>query len=278
MTAGPPRSARHWALLAKSVMPRSISSASCTPTGVNSTPDDDAAVWIDANPPDPAVTVASRTTATRFTSGVISLSRSSNFAFRLNSNAVKPVLLPPGCARLATRPLPTGSIVNTNTIGMVRLACCKSPTIELAVPTSTSGPKATNSAAYRRKRSVSPAPQRVSICTLRPASQPNCCNPWANAANQACPSESSGVLISRPMRRSRLCCCAPAASGHSDHRAAERGYELPSSDADCHCAPSQWGHARCNMGQDSTPQNGGLRPTSRHVRRRKGSLFFCGAK
>jgi hypothetical protein len=38
--------------------------------------------------------------------------------------------LPPGRTRLATSPPPTGSIVVTNTIGTVRLACCKSATIE----------------------------------------------------------------------------------------------------------------------------------------------------
>ena len=47
----------------------------------------------------------------------------------LNSNAAKPVALPPGRARLATQPPPTGSIVVTNTIGTVRLACCKAPTV-----------------------------------------------------------------------------------------------------------------------------------------------------
>src|SRR5262249_4395784 len=114
-------------------------SASCTPTGINSTLSDAAAVWIAAKPPDPADTKGSRRTAT-------SLSNSSNFAFRLNSYETKPVALPPGRARLATKPPPTGSIVVTNTIGRVRLACCKA--IELAVARMTSGPNATNSVAY----------------------------------------------------------------------------------------------------------------------------------
>ena len=35
---------------------------------------------------------------------------------------------------------------------------------------------------------------------------------------------------------------------------AERGYELPSSDVDCHLTRLQRDHARCYMGQDSTPQ------------------------
>src|SRR5271166_1771339 len=137
-TISPPSDPR-----ANSVMPLSISLASFTPTGVNSTLNDGAAVWIAANPPDPAGTEGSRTTATRVTLGAISLSNSSNLALKLNSNAVKPVTLPPGRARLATKPLPTGSIVVTNTIGTLRLACCSAPTIEPAVARMTSGVSAT---------------------------------------------------------------------------------------------------------------------------------------
>ena len=48
-----------------------------------------------------------------------------------------------------------------------------------------------------------------------------------------------------------------------DHSAAEHGYELPSTDADCHLTAPQWDHACCNVRQDSTLQNGLLRPTSR---------------
>src|SRR5215472_2904800 len=125
-----------------------------------------------AKPPDPACTKGSRTTATRVVLGDISLSRSSNFALKLNSKLVKPVALPPGRAKLATKPLPTGSIVVTNTIGTVRLICSKSATIELAVPRTTSGFDATNSAAYLRNSSVLPAPQRVSTCTLPPSCSP----------------------------------------------------------------------------------------------------------
>ena len=36
---------------------------------------------------------------------------------------VKPVMLPPGRAKLATKPCPTGSLTTEKTIGMVRVAC-----------------------------------------------------------------------------------------------------------------------------------------------------------
>jgi hypothetical protein len=120
-------------------------------------------------------------TATRVTRGAISLSSSSNFPLVLNSYPVNPVALPPGRDKLWTNPLPTGSIVVTNTIGTVRLACCTTPTIEPALTRTTSGAAATNSAGYLRKRAVSPPPQRYSIRTLRPTFQPVSFSPCANA-------------------------------------------------------------------------------------------------
>jgi hypothetical protein len=62
-----------------------------TPTGVNSTPNDGATVWIAAKPPDPAGTEGSRITATRVILGAISFSSSSHFPLMLNSNELKPV-------------------------------------------------------------------------------------------------------------------------------------------------------------------------------------------
>jgi len=44
----------------------------------------------------------------------------------------------------------------------------------------------------------------------------------------------------------------------SNGRAAKRGYELPSSDADCHLPRPRRNHARCNMGQGITLQWAGL--------------------
>ena len=44
----------------------------------------------------------------------------------------KPVALPPGRARLSTKPAPTGSVTCTNTIGTVRVACSNGPTVAAA--------------------------------------------------------------------------------------------------------------------------------------------------
>src|SRR5262249_40078301 len=77
----------------------------------------------------PAGLAVSRRIAARVVLGAICLSSSSHFPLKLYSNSKKPVVLPPGRARLSTKPLPTGSIVPANTIGTERLACCNAPTV-----------------------------------------------------------------------------------------------------------------------------------------------------
>src|SRR5262249_50909913 len=58
-------------------------------------------------------------------------------------------VLPPGCAKLATKPRLTGSEASTNTIGTVGgLTCCKAPAAVPPAARRTSGASATNSGAY----------------------------------------------------------------------------------------------------------------------------------
>src|ERR1700738_3195449 len=198
-------------------MARSISAASRTLTGMTSMPSGGAMAWITANWPIPEGFAGSRKTAARVTPGAICLSSSSHFPLKLYSNCMKPVVLPPGRARLSTRPLPTGSTAIANTIGIVRVACCNTAVEGVVVARMTSGASATNSAACLRCLSILlAAPQRMSIRTLRPSVQPNCCSPCKNASNRACPSESSlGEFMSTPMRRMRSPSCVRAASGHA---------------------------------------------------------------
>ena len=70
--------------------------------------------------------------------------------------------LPPGRARLATRPAPTGSFATAKTIGMTDVACFAAATARPAV-TMTSTFRRTNSAAISAKRSARPSAQRYSI-------------------------------------------------------------------------------------------------------------------
>ncbi len=98
---------------------------------------------------------------------------------------MKPVALPPGRARLSTKPAPTGSPTTGNTIGTVRVACSNGATVELPWARMTSGASAANSAACLRISAALAVAQRVSIRTLRPMVQPNSASAWRNAPTQA---------------------------------------------------------------------------------------------
>src|SRR5262249_30321687 len=110
--------------------------------------------------------VGSRRTATRTTLGAISLRSSSHFAAMPYSNKTKPVALPPGRAKLSTKPAPTGSTECANTIGTVRVTDCNAATVGLAVAKMTSGVSETKSVANLRSSAASAAAQRTSIRTF----------------------------------------------------------------------------------------------------------------
>ena len=91
-----------------------------------------------------------------------------------NSKFMKPVALPPGRARLSTKPLPTGSVAIGNTIGTVRVICSNCPTVEPPEARMTSGASATNSAACRRMSpgiGSGPADIDLQVAADRPAQQ-----------------------------------------------------------------------------------------------------------
>ena len=78
--------------------------------------------WITVNWPIPAGIVGSQRMAARVTFGGICLRSSSHLPLKLYSNCMKPVAFPPGCARLSTKPEPTGSGTMVKTIGTVRVS------------------------------------------------------------------------------------------------------------------------------------------------------------
>src|SRR5262249_51563313 len=90
------------------------------------------------------------------------------------SKLINPVALPPGRAKLLTRPEATGSAAAGNTIGTVRVSRNKGRSVELPDARMTSGASATNSAACLRVSSGSNLVHRVSIRILRPVIQPDC--------------------------------------------------------------------------------------------------------
>jgi hypothetical protein len=66
--------------------------------------------------------------ATLATRGAISLSSSSSLPAIVGSETLKPVTLPPGRGKRATKPLPTGSETFAKMMGMVRV-CCSSAVV-----------------------------------------------------------------------------------------------------------------------------------------------------
>src|SRR5579872_896191 len=83
----------------------------------------------------------------------------------------RPVTLPPGCARLATNPPPTGSLARANTMGMADVARLTVETEGPSVRMTSTGSR-TNSAAISASRS-GPFDQRYSNATVRPSLQPS---------------------------------------------------------------------------------------------------------
>jgi len=86
-------------------------------------------------------------TATRVVCGTISLSSWSHLPPISGSKLLKPVIFPPGCARLGTRPWPTGSEIMAKTIGIVEVARCRGPTTGDPTQTITAGFEAAISSA-----------------------------------------------------------------------------------------------------------------------------------
>ena len=169
--------------------------------------------------------------ATRTMPGAISLSTSSNFPATESSKRVKPVALPPGRAKLATKPWPTGSETCTNMIGTVRVSRNREMTEDLSRP---------------RLRLVGDRPALLqNFVSDRPCQLPNdnrseCCGPLSIpvggdsagtpqqetalrialsiARQQADPSHALGLLCAsgervmatappRSVMKSRLCIC-----------------------------------------------------------------------
>ena len=133
------------------------------------------------------------------------------------SKTGNPVRFPSGRATFVTKPLPTGSPTNTNTIGTVRVSRCTISVTRLELVTITSGRIPTSSLAKARALSGSLPAQRVSIRTLPSSVQPSSRTFCRNAATLACPCVSSSLYpTSKPTRFIRSDCCARTTSGHAE--------------------------------------------------------------
>ena len=169
----------------------------------------------------------------------------------------RPVTLPPGRARLATRPVLRGSATVANTIGITEVAGFAAKTGGPAV-TITSTLRRANSAAISAKRSKRPSAQRISITTVRPSIHPSSRSRCSKAATHW-PAAARVCPLRNPMVGSLPDCCARAASGHAN------------------APPRRVMKSRRFMG--SPPQGGGRTLPHRCTRTRKSSdrakVFRC---
>src|SRR5262249_37617242 len=121
--------------------------------------------------------------AALLTCGAISLSSSIHLPTIVGSITVKPVALPPGCGRLSTKPLPTGSATITKMMGMVCVSCSIDAVGGVFCVRMRSGFDGMSSLAdCRVDHASSSAPQRDSIWRLRPCVHPSLLSPSWNAA------------------------------------------------------------------------------------------------
>src|SRR5215467_2236882 len=126
----------------------------------------------------------------------------------------RPVTLPPGRARLATRPVLTGSPVAAKTMGMTDVACLAAKTMPVPDVTITSTLRWTNSAAISAARSVRPSVQRYSTAIVRPSIKPSSRIRCTKAATHWL--WVAGVPEPKyPMVGSFAGCCPRAASGQA---------------------------------------------------------------
>ena len=117
-------------------------------------------VWVSGPPGAIEKLLGLKRIAICFVSGAIAISNSNHLPPIEGSIVVNPLVLPPGRARLATYPLPTGSRTFTNTMGMTLVACRSASVAMVLGARVTSGRRPTSSAADARSRATSLPAQR----------------------------------------------------------------------------------------------------------------------
>ncbi len=151
-------------------------------------------------------------TATWDIEGSAVLRSSSRLVTRSKLKSDNPVTFPPGRARLATRPVPTGSPAFPMTTGMVLVALFAARAAGVPSVTSTSVLRRTSSAASLGRSSNLPAAYRWSMTMFWPSEYPSSRSPCRNAARRLS-SRSAEDDARKPIRRTCFACCASTASG-----------------------------------------------------------------
>jgi hypothetical protein len=135
-----------------------------------------------------------------------------SLALRSGATLLLPVALPPGCARLAASPDPTGSEMPRKTIGIVEVARRTARAVGVAQATMTSTLLCKTSEMRPGSCANEPFGQRTSMDRFFPSVQPRC---WS-ASRKALSIAGSGDTAPITATRQTLpVCCARAASGQA---------------------------------------------------------------
>src|SRR4030095_15319440 len=171
--------------------------------------------------PPPAPCAGCHRSPTRASLGIASLSISSLLVFSSGVKLESPVTLPPGLARLATKPRPTGSGALAITTGMVVVAfiaanadCTPGTTIRSTL-------RRTRSAASSGRRSFFPSANRDSIVMFFPSIHPSLLSSCRNASHRTALPEAV-VESMKPMRGFFPACCASTVTPRANNTTATR--------------------------------------------------------
>src|SRR4030095_11144987 len=143
----------------------------------------------------------------RVSFGTISLTSSTCLPLIAGERVDKPVMLPSGRARLATKPEATGSLSKPIIIGVMALASLSARVGAGPPVTMTSTGRCASSDASLERRSLLPSANRDSMTRFFPSTHPSARTPWRSASRRA--GLDDGYAAPRkPMRRSFSGCCA----------------------------------------------------------------------
>ena len=127
--------------------------------------------------------------------GIASLSISNLFVFSSGAKPESPVTLPPGRARLETKPAPTGSTETVITMGMVLVAPFAANGVGPPEVTIRSTFRRTSSAASSGRRSFFCSANRYSMVMFFPSIHPSLLNSCRNVSTRTALPDT--VLLSR---------------------------------------------------------------------------------
>src|SRR5215472_5540723 len=173
---------------------------------------------------------------------------SSSLALRSGATLLLPVALPPGCARLAASPDPTGSETARKTMGIIEVARRAARAEGVAQATMTSTLLCKTSEMRPGSCAKEPFGQRTSMDRFFPSVQPRCWSASLKALRYAGSGDTAPITATR---QTLLVCCARAGN---DQVAADPAITLMKSRR-CIALPPRLHHDEITAGYSAALQS-----------------------